>query len=177
MIIGLDLSARAAAAVVVADDWDGKWSRVKTLVVGEDLKRGSTDRLRALRCGFIAEAIVEFARRHGVTVAYVEGYAFSQHTAAHTIAEVGGCVRLELVRAGIDVHTAMMQSARKLLLGKLPPRGKAVTGKKVTAKEAVVAALRAAGAAFKTVDEYDAFVCANFGMAERGGFFYGQAAA
>ncbi len=176
-ILGLDLSARAAAAVAVPQDWDGQWRRIKTLVVGQDLDRGSSDRERALRCGFIAERIVEFARRHHVSQAWIEGYAFNQNTAAHTVAEVGGVVRLELVRAGIEIRTANMQTARQLLLGKLPARGKAAMGKKVTAKEAVVATLRAAGAAFNTVDEYDGFTAANLGMSEVGGFFYGQVAA
>jgi Holliday junction resolvasome RuvABC endonuclease subunit len=174
-LLGLDLSARAAAAVAVPLDWDGQWRRIKTLVVGEALGRGASDRDRALRCGYIAERIAEFARRHQVAQAWIEGYAFNQNTAAHTVAEVGGVVRLELVRAGIEVRTANMQTARKLLLGKLPPRGKKVIGKKVSAKDAVVATLRAAGAAFKTVDEYDGFTAANLGMSDVGAFFYGQA--
>ena len=177
-ILGLDLSARAAAAVAVPREWDGVWRRVKTLVVGEALGRDATDRDRALRCIYIAEQIVGFARRQAVTHAWIEGYAFSQHTAAHTIAEVGGVVRAELLRAGIEIRTANMSTARKLLLGKLPPRRtadeKAGKVKKPTAKDAVVEALRMAGAAFRTVDEYDGFTAANFGMSEIGGFFYGQ---
>jgi hypothetical protein len=77
-------------------------------------------------------------------------------------------VRLELVRAGLDIHTANMSTARKLLLGKVPRKG---------AKDAVVATLRAAGATFETADEVDAYVCANLGLSELGGFFFGQVAA
>lgn len=177
-LLGLDLSARAAAAVMVPLDWDGQWRRVKTLVVGEALGRDATDLARAQRCGFIAERIVEFARRHHVAQAWIEGYAFDQSTAAHTVAEVGGVVRLELVRAGIEIRTANMSTARKLLLGRLPPRRtaaeKAAKVKKPSAKDVVVATLRQTGAAFQTTDEFDGFVCANYGMSEAGGFFYGQ---
>ena len=174
-LLGLDLSARAAAAVMVPLDWDGQWRRVKTLVVGEALSKGASDRDRALRCAYIAERICEFARRYHVAQAWIEGYAFNQNTAAHTVAEVGGVVRLELVRAGVEIRTANMQSARKLLLGKLPPRGKDIPkNERVTAKDAVKETLRMAGAAFNTLDEYDGFTCANLGMSEVGGFFYGQ---
>lgn len=174
-ILGLDLSARAAAAVAVPQDWDGQWRRIKTLVVGQELDRASSDWERAMRCGYIAERIVAFARKHGVNQAWIEGYAYNQNTAAHTVAEVGGVVRLELVRAGIEIRTANMQTARKLLLGRLPARGKHIAPKdRVSAKEAVKATLRAAGAAFNTLDEYDGFTAANLGMSEVGGFFYGQ---
>jgi len=115
-------------------------------------------------------------QRNGVVEVWIEGYAFRQNQSAHTLAELGGVVRLELVRAGIEVRTAMMQTARKLLLGKLPPRRKKGETKEkgASAKDVVEATLKAAGAAFATLDECDAFVCANLGLSERGGFFYGQ---
>ncbi len=165
MILGIDMSTRFTAGVVVPQDWDGKWPRVRTLVVGEPLGRNATDAERARRCETIATRLVAFARCHGVTSAWIEGYAFNQNTAAHTLAEVGGVVRLELVRAGIEIRTANMSTARKLLLGKVPRAG---------AKEAVVATLRAAGATFETADEADAYCCANLGLSELGGFFFGQ---
>lgn len=168
MILGLDLSTRAAAAVAVPQDWDGRWSRVRSLVVGEPLRRDATDPERARRCESIALPIVAFARTHVVTSVWIEGYAFSQATAAHTLAEVGGVVRLELVRAGFAIRTANMSTARKLLLGKVPRKG---------AKDAVVATLRAAGATFETADEADAYCCANLGLYELGGYFFGQVAA
>jgi Holliday junction resolvasome RuvABC endonuclease subunit len=130
------------------------------MVVGERLHKDATDTERARRCETIAMRIVAFARACGCTSAWVEGYAFSQHSAAHTLAEVGGVVRLELVRAGLDVHTANMSSSRKFLLGKCP-KG---------AKQLVFEALRAAGAHFETLDESDAFCAVNLGLSEEGGY-------
>jgi hypothetical protein len=76
------------------------------------------------------------------------------------LGEVGGVVRLELVRAGIELRTANMGTARKLLLGKVP---------RSDAKMAVYAALRAAGARFETADEAHAMAAANLGLSELGG--------
>jgi hypothetical protein len=86
-------------------------------------------------------------------------------TSAHSLGEVGGVVRLELVRAGLDIRTANMGSARKLLLGKVA---------RADAKMAVYAALRAAGAPFETADETDAMCAANWGLSELGGFCFAQ---
>jgi hypothetical protein len=159
-LLGLDLSARAAAAAAVPLDWDGEWRRVQTVVVGEPLGRGAPDAERAWRCGSIARRLVAFAQTHGITEAWIEGYAFSQRTAAHSLGEVGGVVRLELVRAGIAIRTANIGTARKLLLGKLPRRH---------AKQAAHAALRAAGSPAWSLDESDAFVAANLGLSEHAG--------
>jgi hypothetical protein len=115
-----------------------------------------------LRCESIAGSLVGFARACRVGKVWIEGYAFSQHTSAHTLAEVGGCVRLELVRAGIAIHTANIGTARKLLLGKVPRKG---------AKHAVHAALHAAGSPAWTLDEADAFAAVNFGLSEHAGAF------
>lgn len=149
MVLGLDLSLTASAVVAVPLDWDGDFRRVQTLVVGERLHRDSTDAVRAMRTDMIASRVLAFAQSVGATSAWVEGYAYSQNVAAHSLAELGGVVRLALVRAGIELHTVTASSARKLLLGKLP-RGKQ--------KEAVQGALKAAGApASWSPDEFDAF--------------------
>ncbi len=168
VILGLDLSVTAAAAVAVPCAWDGDWSRVESVVVGERLRRDATDAERARRTETIADRLVAFARSTGATLAFIEGYAFSRVTAAHTLGELGGVVRLELVRAGVELHTVNMASARKLLLGKVP---------RTDPKVAVFAALRASGARFETCDESDAMAVANYGLAELGGFFFGQVAA
>lgn len=162
VLMGLDLSATAAAACAVPLDWDGQWQRVRTHVVGLPLPRDASDWDRAMRCEAIARALVAFAHEHGVSEAWIEGYAFGQRTAAHTLAEVGGVVRLELVRAGITIRTANMSTARKLLLGKVPRKG---------AKEACHRTLWAAGSPPWTLDESDAFVCANLGLSEHAGAF------
>jgi hypothetical protein len=162
ILMGLDLSATHAAAVVVPLGWDGDFRRVRTLVTGESLPRDASDEQRARRCERVATALVGFARANAVTEVWIEGYAFAQRTSAHTLAEVGGVVRLEFVRAGIAIHTANMGTARKLLLGKLPSKG---------AKFAAHAALHAAGSPAWTHDEADAFVCANLGLSEHAGAY------
>lgn len=168
VLVGLDLSVTAAAAVSVPLNWDGRWSRVQSIVVGEKLHRNATDEERARRTETIASRLVAFARHAGATQAWIEGYAFNQRSAAHTLAELGGVVRLELVRAGIELHTANMSTARKLLLGKLP---------RSDVKVHVFNALRAAGAPFETCDEADAMAAANLGLSERGGYCYAMSEA
>jgi len=164
VVLGLDLSLTAAAAVAVPLDYDGDFRRIVALVVGEKLRRDATDAERARRTETIAARLVRFALENRAAVAYVEGYAFSQRTAAHALAELGGVVRLELVRAGIDVQTANVGSARKLLLGKVPRQD---------AKVAVAEAFRAAGAPLDwSLDETDAMACANLGCSLLGGYCF-----
>lgn len=182
-ILGLDISSRSTATVAIPLSWDGNWSRVEWLLCGQKLPRTATDMARAQRCEQIARSIVEFARRKGATLAWFEGYAFSQNTSAHTLAEVGGVVRLELVRAGIEIRTANMATARKLLLGKVPVGEKLPSGKrrKGVAKKAVYEALTASGARLPAGDEgcdvADAIVAANLGLSELGGYCWAQVAA
>jgi Holliday junction resolvasome RuvABC endonuclease subunit len=167
-VLGLDLSPTASAAIVVPLDWGGDWRRIARLTVGESLPRDASDAARARRCESIATGLVAFARAHGVTVCWIEGYAFSRADQAHTIAEVAGVVRLELFRAGIEIRTVSASAARKLLLGKVP---------RSDAKAAVYRALRAAGAPVETFDEADALAVANFGLSELGCFSFMLAAA
>jgi hypothetical protein len=141
-------------------DWDGDFRRVQTIVVGERLLRGASDAERARRCESIACQLVAFARGQQVVEAWIESYAFAQRTSAHTLAEVGGCVRLELLRAGVAIRTANIGTARKLLLGRLPRKG---------AKYAAHAALHAAGSPAWSLDQADAFVAANLGLSEHAG--------
>lgn len=165
-LMGLDLSPTAATAAVASSTWDGAWNRVYTFTCGHSLSKDATDEERARRCASIAEQLVRFANSHGVTRAWIEGYAFirkGKSNSVHTIAEVGGVVRLELVRHGIQIATANMSSARKLLLGKLPKKGA-----KVAAHQALVAA---GSPAWWTLDESDAFVCLNWGMSEIAGAY------
>lgn len=175
VVLGIDLSARSAAVVAIDSGWDGKWSRVEWLLCGQSLPRGASDLSRVQRCEHIARSLVEFAKRKGASVAWIESYGFNQAVAAHTLAEVGGVVRLELVRAGIEIHTAQMATARKLLLGRVPSSRKEGKG---AAKRAVYATLTAAGARLPTgdagMDVADAIVCANFGLSELGGYALAQ---
>lgn len=162
-ILGLDLSLNASAAVSVPISWDGDWSRVRSCVVGEKLRRDASDAERARRTETIAMRLVAFARSSGATKAFIEGYAYGLKTSAHSLGELGGVVRLELVRAGIELVTVPMQTARKLLLGRCPRQG---------AKVAVAEALKAAGARFETLDEFDAMAVLNWGLSEVGGYCF-----
>ncbi len=162
VLMGLDLSATAAAACSVPLDWDGQWRRVRTHVVGLPLPRVASDLDRAMRCETIARALVAFAHDCEVRECWIESYAFSKRTNAHTLAEVGGVVRLELVRGGIALRTANMSTARKLLLGKVPRK---------EAKQACHRTLWTAGSPPWTLDESDAFVAANLGLSEHAGAF------
>lgn len=166
-LLGLDLSLTAAAAVAVPLDWDGDWTRVTTAVTGTRLRRSALDAERARRTETIAAQIVAFARAQQATRCIIEGYAFSQPHSAHALGELGGVVRLELVRAGLDLRTVAIPTARKLLLGKVPREG---------AKVAVAQALRAAGCPPEwAFDELDAMCVANWGLSELGGYCFAQA--
>ena len=120
IILGLEPSLTAAAAVAVPLDWNGEWKRVRSVGVGERLRRDATRIERARRTETIAARLVAFAQSAGASVASVESYGHAMRTSAHTLGEVGDVVRLELVRPGINVRTANMGTAGKLLLGKLP---------------------------------------------------------
>src|SRR6185503_21191053 len=137
-------------------------------VIGEPLRRDATDLERAHRTDSIARQVVKFVNKWRVSAAFFESYAYSKNQSAHTLAELGGVLRLELMRAGVRIHTANMSAARKLLLGKLP---------REDAKGEVFKALHAMGARFESMDESDAFVCLNWGMSELGGYCFAQRAA
>jgi len=169
-LLGIDFSVRATGLVAAPADWDGSWSKVHWATVGETLPRDASDVQRARRMESLARGICAFARMHDVDVAWFESYGFAQARAAHTIAEACGVTRLELVRAGIEIRTANMSAARKLLLGKVPRTSTEV-------KAAVYKVVREAGAPVDSYDLADAFVALNWGMSELGGYCFAQAAA
>lgn len=175
--LGLDLSRRAAAAVAVPLDWDGDFSRVNTLIVGEPLDESDEmERIRGIER--IASKITVFARTNNAKVAVIESYAF--HGAGlHTAGEVGGIVRLDLLRAGLLIAIANMSSSRKLLLGKLPARRKKGQDKKdadyVNPKTLVHLAWRAAGATWDSLDLSDAMTAVNLYLAGVGSHAFVQA--
>lgn len=162
VIAGLDLSLTASAIVTVPLDWDGDWKRVTSSVYGYGLARTAIDSERIARCADIASFLVKCARIRRVTKVYIEGYAFSRADKAHSLGELGGIVRYLLGMDGIEYLTASMNTARKLLLGKVPRSG---------AKDACSQTLHNAGAPPWTLDESDAFVCANWGLSEHAGAF------
>jgi hypothetical protein len=170
-LIGLDLSTRAAAAVACPLNWDGDWQRLRSTVVGEPLSRGASEVERIDRCVRIGVQLTRFAKECDVDAAFIEGYAYGQASAAHSLGELGGLVRLGLMRAGIGLYVANMGSARKLMCGTIK-RG-------TDPKEVVKATLQRADAPTWLTESHDlcdAFVCVNWGLSELGGFCFCQAA-
>lgn len=170
--MGVDLSTRATAALIVPLNWGGDWLLTRTLVVGAKLDKTADDLARAQRTEMIADRLIRFAVDYRVGCAWFEGYAFGKNTMAHTLGELGGVVRLEFVRRGIAIRTSNMSTARKLLLGKTPPG-------KGAAKHAAYKTLRAAGMPLRSeketwLDEIDAFVACNLGLSEAGAYCFAQ---
>ena len=165
-VVGIDASATACAVVVVPVAWDGAWHRIEHRQTGYSVPRAAPElaRIRRLeRIHAAALAMVRRARSLGPVVAGVEGYAYSQQDAAHTLGEVGGAVRLALLAAEVrDVLTPAPNSARSLLLECVPTDS-------AGAKAAVRARLLAEGAPRHwSLDTCDAFAVANWVLAELG---------
>ena len=177
MILGLDLSLRAAGLALVPEDFAPglDFSRVRVRTVGEKLPANATSRQQAERIAKIAHAIVVFARNHGVTKAWIENYAFSRgDSRAHALGELGGVVRVALLRSGIEFDVVHSNTARKHLgkfsaLPKKKRENKNVEALPPKVKEQVHLALYGMGAPKHwTGDELDAFVVANHGLIEGG---------
>jgi hypothetical protein len=161
VILGLDTSLRQSAAVALPLDWTvGDWSAVRSMVVGRSLKKDASEHDKIERLAYLAHELVDFAVKVGATHAFVEDYSYSRANQAHQLGELGGVVRVRLRDAGVSVHVVPLASARKLLLGKVP---------RSDAKVAVFSALRAVGWSVSTLDEADAFACANYALTEFGG--------
>jgi Holliday junction resolvasome RuvABC endonuclease subunit len=159
-VAGFDLSLRASAAVVLPPDWSpGDWSTVRSMICGRALTKGATEHDRIERVRFIAEELIAFVVKAGASDVFIEAYSYSKGNQAHQLGELGGVVRLELRRAGLNVHVVPLASARRLLLGKVP---------RSDAKVAVFSALRAAGWNVGSTDEADALCVASFGLTELG---------
>lgn len=163
MIIGLDLSLRAAAACAIPVGWDHDLRAVRTRVSGGPLKQDASPKERLQRICRISADIVVFCREHQVERVYVEEYAFAQGAShAREIAELGGVVKFRLFeRFGLVAEPVVASRARKLLLQKLPRKD---------VKAWIVANVkRLPGAALWSPDECDAFVVCNAGVELAGG--------
>jgi hypothetical protein len=160
VVLGLDLSLRQPAAVVIPFGWRlGDWPTLwRYSFATEDPK---SDRERYQRIGGIVDRMAQFAHTRRVTHAYIEDYAYSRSSSSVTkLAELGGHARVEFLRRlGLVLHPVGEAQARRLLLGRLPPKDRKVAAQR---------ALYAAGAPFANGDECDAFVVANFGLSEFG---------
>lgn len=161
VVLGLDLSLRAAAAIVITDSFYKHldWDELPTIVVGHGLTKEATEAERLDRIIHIAETIEVFASKHYVSHVFVEHYAYSMNgvSQAHSLGELGGVVKAHLHRNGYPVQPVIASQARKFAFGKIPRKdAKIYVGQKVNAM----------GGNFKTADEVDAWVVGNFGRSE-----------
>lgn len=164
VVAGLDLSLTGAAvAVVDPRRWRQSLRRVATARFGRELKgsKETADTVaRVDRLIEISHNIVDFLYEHGATHVWLENYSFGMRFNSHQLGEIGGCVKHEIRRRlGIVAAPVSNTTARKLLLGRGAGKG---------IKLEVERQLAAMGGKFKTNDEGDAFVVANWGLSELG---------
>lgn len=156
--MGLDVSLRGTGMVCLPAGWTGDWSQLKTRTFGYSVPKAAGDGARIARLEKILARTLEFVREHGVRTCWIEGYAYGSKTYAHSLGEVGGLIKVELVRAGIEVQVSNISQARKLALGKAP---------KVGAKEALFRFLSERLAPLGIdldADQADALAALNFGL-------------
>lgn len=162
-VVGLDLSLRCSGVVRVPVDWRGDWNQVRWWKVTPDpLPAGASEAARIGRCRDVARLAA--LASNGATV-WIERYAYRQAEGAHWLGELGGVVRDRLMAIGCRLQAVTASQARRLLCGD----GNA-------SKQAVQAALRAAGAPGEltsSLDLCDAMAVANWGLKELGGAWLG----
>ena len=145
--MGIDASLRGLALAVAPLGWDRDPKRVTCHTLSVPLKRDATTRDKVERLRMLALDVRTIAVRYNVRHAFVESYAFGMNTAAHSLGELGGVLKLELWReCQLLVETVHQHHARKLVYGTTPPR--TVNGVKLTdaqRKAWLLEPLRAAG--------------------------------
>ena len=169
VVMGLDLSLLSPAYVVLLPEWHPgePLTHCASSALPSDALAMTNKRLRSdpewtiRRIAAVADWVMTAARHYHVTNVFVEDYAYSASaTAGRTLAELGGAVKIRLYDAELLVMQAVPASAeRKALLGHVPSKKK--TGMDV--KAYVRAYASEMGVTFKTDDEVDAFVIANYG--------------
>lgn len=171
VVLGIDLSLRGLGLCAVPTDWDLDPRRVRAVTLAVPLRKDATTREQVERLRSLALDVRTWAVRVGATRAWVESYAFNMAHGAHYLAELGGVVKLELMReCGLDIAVANMSSARKLLYGRIPPRGIPQAQRKAWLLEP----LRLAGLQLDNDNEGDAFCVANWGLSELGAPCFAQ---
>lgn len=162
---GIDLSLTGTGAVVVPGSWDRDWRRIARASFGvsleqKKLKRKPTVREITHRLKDVSRDVVRWIVREQVTHVFVEDALTHGAFNLVPLAELRGAFRIELLEAaGLDPVFVNQANSRWFLLGKLPPDKR---------KEAVVLALREAGADFEDDDQFDGFVAANRHLEELG---------
>lgn len=136
-------------------DWDMSWRRVRAITLGYPLPKNASITQQLRRVEALANDVCAYAQRVNAEHVVLEGQlAHGQAFNVPKLCELIGVVRHELLKQrGIAAELAPLSSVRKLLLGWLPPRER---------KQAVVDALRAAGASFDDGDQFDAFALCNW---------------
>jgi len=175
-VLGLDLSLTATGLVLMAGDWDGNWSSIHRGKLEPKIPRDATENERIERIVKISNSVLAFAKDHRPTHLVVEQYAMRSvpgrsHT--HAIGELGGLVKAALRHAlGLSIVAVAPATARKLLLGKLPPtRAKKGGPKPPKQKDVVFQTLRTMGMPDDwSADQADAFVVANWLLSGLGGY-------
>ncbi len=164
-VVGLDLSLTRSAACFIPADWEPflhgevNWGALRTMTVGHPLKKDASPEEKADRLMRIAGSISEWISETSVVA--IEDYAYGlSGNSGMMLGELGGAVKYALwCDLKIGVQVVNQSTARKFLLGKLPPRDRAMV---------VVAQLEEWGCPFETVDAKDAFVIASYYRTELG---------
>jgi hypothetical protein len=165
VVLGIDLSLVGLGLCAIPTDWDLNMKRVRAVTLTYPLPKGATTRQLMERLRALSLDVRTFAIRVGARMAWIESYAYSMSSMAHSLGELGGVVKLELWReCGLDVQIANQSSARKLMYGRMPPRGMTQTQRKGWLLEP----LKLAGAPVEDHNQGDALVVANYGLSELG---------
>lgn len=167
-IVGLDQSLRGfgiARAEVFANGWEDV--RLTSFDGGE-LPRKASEALQARRQDILIHRVTGFIAEVNPDLVAFESYAFSRNPNVEVV-ELCGALKRWLRQVNIPYLWINQSSARKLLLGKVPRKGK-------DAKNAVYDAFIAAGVHAATLDESDALCILNAAAAESDMFCYAQSA-
>lgn len=165
-VVGVDLSLNRTGMCFVPAGWGGDlasldYESVETKKIGESFGRPHVlSRNEIERWLTIANRVVKFIRRVGVSHVAVERYAYStvknkrgvpvQSSSVTSLAEMGGTVKSQIL-LGCRIAPVPLSSntARKRVVGTLK------MGKK---KQQVKEILEKGGLVFPSLDEMDAFV-------------------
>lgn len=161
VVIGLDLSLTGLGMVAVPVDWGCDFQRVHARTLTTRPSAEPT----AQRIARLASDVVRWVawagalRGVGPYSVWKEGYATRGHSLS-LLGELGGVVKHELLRQlGVVVEDAPQHEVRSLLVagGKMPVRDR---------KAFIQATVQGFTGVFDDADQRDAFVVANWGLAQ-----------
>jgi hypothetical protein len=164
-VVGLDLSLRAPACVVIPSGWRlGDWSQLGVLTwqtaLPEPGFRPRYERIVNIRDRILAR--IGQLHAVGMPRVFIEDYAFASPYGREQLAELGGVVKVGILdRYGLESTPVASAAWRRLLLGKVPRKDA-----KIVTHRALYAV--GAGSYLTTGDACDAFGVANYGLSELG---------